>query len=157
MAVFGNIFACLPAFLPACLSVFPLRGGFCSFLFYFIIKKSHSSASESSPHLSLLTHPDKIIIKIQRVFINNLYYIFKIIFDEQNQCYVVGAFCNIMVRFQYLLVHKTSLVFLPKKVLAKNVIFHKTIPVLANEHCMFCLCCCANTFSQLLVLEFIRL
>ncbi len=49
-----------------------------------------------------------------------------------------------MVRFQYLLVHKTSLVFLPKKVLAKNVIFHKTIPVLANEQCMFCLCCCAN-------------
>ncbi len=29
-----------PSLLPACLLVFPLRGGFCSSLFYFIIKKN---------------------------------------------------------------------------------------------------------------------
>ncbi len=39
---------CLPACLPACLLVFPLRGGFCSSLFYFIIKNNYFSAFESS-------------------------------------------------------------------------------------------------------------
>ncbi len=36
------------ACLPACLLVFPLRGGFCSSLFYFIIKNNYFSAFESS-------------------------------------------------------------------------------------------------------------
>ncbi len=43
-----QFYACLPACLPACLLVFPLRGGFCSSLFYFIIKNNYLSAFESS-------------------------------------------------------------------------------------------------------------
>ncbi len=40
---------CAPVLcLPACLLVFPLRGGFCSSLFYFIIKNNYFSAFESS-------------------------------------------------------------------------------------------------------------
>ncbi len=41
-----------------CLSVLPLRGGFCSSLFYFIIKKTHLPVFESSP-ASLQSIPDR--------------------------------------------------------------------------------------------------
>ncbi len=40
------------ACLPACLLVFPLRGGFCSSLFYFIIKRNNSLHLSPRPHLS---------------------------------------------------------------------------------------------------------
>ncbi len=36
----------------ACLLVFPLRGGFCSSLFYFIIKRNNSLHLSPRPHLS---------------------------------------------------------------------------------------------------------
>ncbi len=47
------MFDCVPVFcLPACLLVFPLRGSFCSSLFYFIIKRNNSLHLSPRPHLS---------------------------------------------------------------------------------------------------------
>ncbi len=91
--------------LPACLPVFPPRGGFCSFLFHFIIKRKTILPATWVLASSLLTHPDKSRLYVKSFSLNVLTWIafiwFCFVYSEKRHMIVFNhpncsTTCNIL-------------------------------------------------------------